>query len=193
MKTKFDTRVAPPSRVVSYLRFLLNLAVAVAMVVGGLALAQEIWHPFDRAIALMHAEFNAVDRTLSKESVAGVQFGALALALAVAGASLLTPGVRRKHYQISFARGLVSSLIFFVTDALYRYLKGRGDLYYVAAIALFVGATLVLVEILARWGTRAAEAERRTEFLASIVSGLSFALIVQAAEHLIESMKNYLR
>jgi hypothetical protein len=61
----------------------------------------------------------------------------------------------------------------------------------VAAIALFIGATLILVEILSRWGSRESEAERRTEFLASIVSGLAFALIVQAVEHLLEKIKAF--
>jgi hypothetical protein len=91
-----------------------------------------------------------------------------------------------------FARGLVSSLIFFVTDALYRYLKGRGDLYYVAAIALFVGATLVLVEILARWGTRAAEASGGPNSLPPS-SRASPSRSSSSGGNLIESMKNYLR
>lgn len=192
MRTTFEPRRPTPSRVVSYLKFLFHLAIFVVFCIGALALVQEFWHPFDSILSLVQQELDQIDRKLTTESVAGVSLGGLVLALGVAGASILSRGVHKKQYQVSFVRGLVSSFIFFITDALYRFLRNRGDLYYVAAIALFVGATLVLVEILSRWGSRTAEAERRTEFLASIVSGLTFALIVQACEHLMESMKTFL-
>ena len=91
--------------------------------------------------------------------------------------------MRRKQYGLSFWRGLLSSAIFLATDRLYRYVQGLGVLYLSATLALFIAATIILVEVVSRLGDLQSESDTRTELLASIVSGLVFGLIVQLAEY----------
>ena len=98
----------------------------------------------------------------------------------VAVLPLLKKGVRRKQYGVSFWRGLLSSAIFLATDRLYRFVQGLGVLYLSATLALFIAATIILVEVVSRLGDLQDEYDTRTELLASIVSGLVFGLIVPA-------------
>ncbi len=172
------------ARVLAYLRAL-GWALAVALVIGGaLALVQAFFHPFDFVIEGAEKSLAAIDTTFSASAVAGVSVGSLVLIAAAATIPLFKKGVRRRQYFVSFWRGIVSAAIFLATDKLYRYVQSLGILYFSATLALFLAATIILVEIVARAGKVEEEAERRTEFLASIVSGLVFGLLVQLGEYL---------
>lgn len=170
-------------RLVAYLRGLGWALALILVAFGVLAFVQAYWHPFDLVIEAADARLATMDRTLSADAVAGVSIGTLALVVAVAAVPLFRRGVRRRQYIVSFWRGLLSSAIFLATDRLYRYVQSLSLLYFTATLALFIGITIVLVEIVSRLGSFEQEAERRTEFLASIVSGLVFGLLVQLAEY----------
>jgi hypothetical protein len=172
-------------RLVSYLRGLGWIVAGAAIAVGLLSLAQMLFHPFDKILAVADVSLAAADRTLETDAVAGVSLGTIALVVVVAALPLLKKGVRRRQYGLSFWRGLLSSAIFLATDRLYRYVQGLGLLYFSATLALFVAATIILVEIVSRVGRREVESETRTELLASIVSGLVFGLLVQLAERVL--------
>ena len=166
-------------RLISFLRLLGWISASAALVVGVFLLIQAVWHPFDSLLSLMNQDLWLVDSALSRNAVGGISFGAVALVIVVAAVPLFGSGVRRKQYAISYWRGLLSSAIFLLTDTLYRVVLGMGSLYFSATILLFFAATLILVEIVSRVGSRSSESDTRTELLAAIVSGLSFGLIVQ--------------
>jgi hypothetical protein len=176
----------------AYLRGL-GWALALALVAFGvLAFVQAYWHPFDLVIEKADTSLALVDRTLTSDAVAGISIGTLALIVAVMAVPLFRKGVRRRQYWVSFWRGLLSSAIFLATDRIYRYVQSLGLLYFTATLALFIGVTIVLVEIVARLGRFEEEAERRTEFLASIVSGLVFGLLLQLAEYGLGWLRSFL-
>ncbi len=188
MRAKYPlgtTRVPRPRayRLVSYLRGLGWVLAASALAVGILALAQLAFHPFDAILATAQRDLSAADKTLQGNAVAGVSLGTVVLVIIVSALPLFKKGVRRRQYGLSFWRGLLSSGIFLATDRLYRFVQGLGVLYFSATLALFVAATIVLVEIVSRAGKHDEESDTRTELLASIVSGLVFGLIVQLAEN----------
>jgi hypothetical protein len=190
MRAKYPlgtTRVPRPRgfRLVAYLRFLGWVIAGAALVVGILALVQLLFHPFDAILATVEGGLSETDRTLQSDAVAGVSFGTIVLVVAVAALPLLKKGVRRRQYGLSFWRGLLSSAIFLATDRLYRYVQELGLLYFSATLALFIAATIILVEIVSRVGRQETESDTRTELLASIVSGLVFGLLVQLAGHLL--------
>jgi hypothetical protein len=190
MKAKYPlgtTQVARHKayRLVSYLRFIGWVVAGAALVVGILAFVQLVFHPFDALLARATNGLASADKVLRGDAVAGVSLGTIVLVVAVAALPLVKKGVRRRQYGISFWRGLLSAGIFFGTDRLYRYVQGMGVLYFSATVALFIAATIVLVELVSRVGRAETESETRTELLASIVSGLVFGLLVQLAEHLI--------
>lgn len=170
------------SRVGAYLARLLHALIFLSFAVAVLFVVQAAAHPFDKVIKTADVELAALDRALDANIVSGISLGAVILIIAVVGISAAGKGVHRRQYVVSFWRGLLSSAIFLLADSFNRFVRDWGRLYYAASIALFIAVTLVLVEIMARWGRAAEEKERRTEFLASIVSGLCFALIVQLGE-----------
>jgi hypothetical protein len=172
-------------RLVSYLRFIGWVVAAAALAIGVLAFVQLAFHPFDAVLSKAERSLAATDRVLQGDELAGVSLGTFVLVAAVAALPLFRKGVRRRQYGLSFWRGLLSSAIFLGTDRLYRYVQGLGALYFSATVALFIAATIVLVEIVARAGRMETESETRTELLASIVSGLVFGLLVQLAGHLL--------
>ena len=190
MKAKYPlgtTQVPRPKgqRLVSYLRGLGWIVAGAAIAVGLLSLAQMLFHPFDKILAAADVSLAAADRTLETDAVAGVSLGTIVLVVVAAALPLFKKGVRRRQYGLSFWRGLLSSAIFLATDRLYRFVQGLGLLYFSATLALFVAATIILVEIVSRVGRREVESETRTELLASIVSGLVFGLLVQLAERVL--------
>ncbi|MDP3180005.1 MAG: hypothetical protein Q8M76_18985 [Spirochaetaceae bacterium] len=174
------------SRLGSYLRGLGWAAALALIALGLLAVVQELYHPFDEILATANASLAKVDTVLSKDALADVSMGSLVLTGAVAAIPLFRKGVRRRQYGVSFWRGILSSAIFLGTDKLYRYARGIGSLYLSATIALFLAATIILVEIASRVGKVEDEADTRTELMASIVSGLVFGLALQLAERLLD-------
>jgi hypothetical protein len=192
MRAKYPlgtTRVPRPRawRLISYLRFLGWVIAALAAAVGILALVQILFHPFDSLLATLQGGLSVADQTLQSDTVAGVSLGTIVLVAAVSALPLFKKGVRRRQYGLSFWRGLLSSAIFLATDRLYRYVQELGLLYFSATLALFIAATIVLVEIVSRVGKAEAESDTRTELLASIVSGLVFGLLVQLAGHFLRA------
>jgi len=192
MKAKYPlgtTRVPKTraSRLLGYLRFLGWVIAAAALAVGLLALVQILFHPFDAILATVEGELSVADTTLQANTVAGISLGTIVLVAVVSALPLLRKGVRRRQYGLSFWRGLLSSAIFLATDRLYRYVQELGLLYFSATLALFIAATIVLVEIVSRVGKAEAESDTRTELLASIVSGLVFGLLVQLAGHFLRA------
>lgn len=171
-------------RLVSYIRALGWIMAGLILVGGILVLVQVFYHPFDEILDKAQWGLAQADRTLQMDTITGVSIGSLALVLLVAAIPLLKKGVRKRQYGLSFWRGLLSSFIFLATDRLYRYMQNRGLLYFSATLAIFIAATIILVEIVSRAGKLEAESDTRTELLASIVSGLVFGLIVQLGQYL---------
>jgi hypothetical protein len=191
MKVKYPlgtTRAQRPKahRLVSYLRGIGWVIAVAALVVGIFALVQLLFHPFNAILAKGELSLAAADRTLQGKAVAGISLGTILLIVVVSALPLLKKGVHRRQYGLSFWRGLLSSAIFLATNRLYHYAQGLGHLYSSATLALFIAATIVLVEIVSRSGKAEVESETRTELLASIVSGLVFGLLVQLAEGVIK-------
>lgn len=189
----FSIRGRPTTRVRAYLYRLTRVLAGVALVASVVALVQAVLHPIEPTLLeTADRRLAALDRTLNADLLSGVSLGTLLVVVAVAAVAVLGRGVHRRQYVTSFWRGLLSSSIFLLSDTFYRFVREQGRLYYTASVALFIAVMLVLVELLARWGSYAEERERRTEFLASIVSGLCFALLVQVGESLLKHLSSIL-
>lgn len=176
-------------------RFLsrLTYGVIILLIVGAAFLiVQELFHPFDIVLDEAEVTLARLDRTLNQNLVSGVSLGTLMVILALVVVSIISKGVHTRQYMVSFWRGILSSGIFMISDAFYRYIRRIGFVYYSAALALFIALMLILVEIISRSGSAQDERETRTELLASIVSGLVFALLVQGGEALIHYLSRFL-
>ena len=178
-------------RLFAFFRLLGWIAVAIALLAGALFFVQATWHPFDSILGQLTVDLAEVDSALSQNGIGGISVGSFVLVLVVAAVPLVGKGVKRRQYALSYWRGLLSSAIFLASDSVYQFVRSKGVLYFSATILLFLAATIVLVEIVSRVGHREIEADTRTELLASIVSGLSFGLIVQFGQYLLAWLKTY--
>ncbi len=178
-------------RLIAFLRFLGWAVVVIAVVAGLLFFVQATWHPFDSLLGQLTTDLSEVDSALSQNAIGGISLGSFAMVLVVAAVPLLGKGVRRRQYALSYWRGLLSSAIFLASDSMYQFVRSKGVLYFSATILIFLAGTIVLVEVVSRVGHRETESDTRTELLASIVSGLSFGLIVQFGQFLLAWAKTY--
>jgi hypothetical protein len=179
----------PKTRLERFLSQLMLVFIVLLLFFGILTLIQAAFHPLDPVVTKAELTLSTLDKTLSSSLFSGVSLGTIVVILSILALSMAGRGVHKRQYMVSYWRGILSSLIFFISDAFYRYVRSQGMLYYSASLALFIALMLILVEIISRWGSVTEERERRTELLASIVSGLSFGLLVQAFEAFIALVK----
>jgi len=159
------------------LGFLIIVAVLGALVWG----VQMIWHPLDPVIAYVNQDVGAAGATLSKEVVAGVSLASLVLFLILMLIPLAIRGVDNRQFLGSFFRGILASVVFLVSDWLYGQLEHLGRFWLIAGLVLTVVVTIVLIELITRAGKVKDEVGTRTDLMASITSGLAFALLFKLA------------
>ena len=155
------------------LGFLFLLVVLGALLWG----VQQIWHPFDAAIAYVNQDVGAAGATLSREVVAGVSLASLVLFFILLLVPLAMRGVNNKQFLGSFFRGILASVVFVVADWLYSVLEHLGRFWLVVGLGVTVIVTVVLIELITRAGKAKDEVGTRTDLMASITSGLAFALL----------------
>jgi len=167
----------------------LFLVVVLGTLVWG---AQMIWHPLDPIIAYVNQDVGAVGATLSNQVIAGVSLASLVLFLILMLIPLAIRGVNNAQFLGSFARGILSSMVFLVSNWLYGELEGLGRFWLLVGIFLMVVVTVVLIELITRAGKRQDEVNTRTDLMASITSGLAFSLLMNLGLYAWDAFKTVL-
>jgi len=88
-------------------------------------------------------------------------------------------GVNNRQFLGSFSRGILASVVFVVSDWLYGQLELLGRFWLVLGLGLTVVVTVVLIELITRAGKAQDEVNTRTDLMASVTSGLAFALLLK--------------
>jgi hypothetical protein len=158
----------------------LFILVVLGVVVWGV---QMIWHPLDPIIKYVDQDVGAVGATLSTQAVAGVSMASLVLFAILMIIPLSMRGVDNKQFLGSFTRGILASGVYLFTDWLYAQLERSGRFWLLVGMLTTVIVTVVFVELITRAGKRQDEVNARTDLMASVTSGLAFALIANLAEY----------
>lgn len=158
--------------------FLFFVAVLGALLWG----VQMIWHPLDPVIAYVDQDVGAAGATLSGQVVAGVSLASLVLFLILLLIPLAMRGVDNRQFLGSFFRGILASVVFIISDWLYGLLEKQGRFWLIAGLALAVVVTVVLIELITRAGRLKDEVGTRTDLMASVTSGLAFALLLNLGQ-----------
>jgi hypothetical protein len=154
--------------------------VFVLVVLGALAWGiQMIWHPLDPIIEYVNQDVGAVGATLSNQLVAGISLASLFLFVILMLVPLAMRGVNNGQFLGSFSRGILASVVFLVSDWLYGQLELLGRFWLVLGLGLTVIVTVVLIELITRAGKEQNEVNTRTDLMASVTSGLAFALLLK--------------
>jgi hypothetical protein len=159
------------------LSFLFILVVLGTLVWG----VQMIWHPLDPLIAYVNQDVGAVGATLSSQTIAGVSLASMVLFIILMLIPLAMRGVNNKQFLGSFFRGILASVVYVISDWLYAELEKLGRFWLLVGLALTVVVTVVLIEMITRAGKIKDEVGTRTDLMASIASGLAFALLTNLA------------
>ena len=136
-----------------------------------------IWHPLDPLIAYVDQDVGAASTTLSSKVVAGVSMASLVLFVILLLIPLAMRGVNNRQFLGSFLRGILASGVYLIADWLYGELEKVGRFWLIVGLLLTVVVTIVFIEMITRAGKVKDEVGTRTDLMASITSGLAFALL----------------
>ncbi|HUW39509.1 MAG TPA: hypothetical protein VMV90_00760 [Rectinemataceae bacterium] len=171
------------SRFVRYIRGLFKAAVILAAFGLILFFIQRSFGLFDREIAAIGSFLAAADTDLSNEAFAGISLGSLALVLGLCLLPVFVKKFDNKAYLRGLRRGLISALVFFVSNGLYSVAARASRLYLIGAIAIVVVVSALLVEGIALAVRETEERSFRTDIVASIASGLLFSVLLKLGQY----------
>ena len=178
------------SRFARYVRGLLKTAVVLASIGICVAYLQVQYGLFDREIAKASAIVAAADARLSNEAFAGISLGSLILVLALCVIPVFMRKIDGRGYRRALWRGLVSAAVFFVSTALYSFAESVSRFYLLAAIALVIVVSALLVEGISLAVREEDERSFRTDIVAAIASGLLFAVVLKLGQYAFAWLKS---
>jgi hypothetical protein len=150
-----------------------------------LAAIESLFHPFTPWINLARARIIEAEGLLTANNLMGISFGMIALTLAVCFFPLLMPSVNKKQYRTNVARGVLASVVFFFSQALYAWAERLGKLHLIGAMLLAIAVTVIIIEFLALLTRVDEERSLRTDLLSSCAAGLASGIVIKLIEILI--------
>ncbi|MDA8426662.1 MAG: hypothetical protein M0Z80_11050 [Treponema sp.] len=171
------------SRFVRYIRGLFKAAVILAALGLCLFFVQKRFGLFDREIAATDSFVAGASASLSSEAFAGISLGSLVLVAVLCVFPVFVKKFDNKAYLRSLWRGLISALVFFVSNELYSLAARASRLYLLAAIAIVIVVSALLVEGIALAVREGEERSFRTDVVASIASGLLFSVLLKLGQY----------
>lgn len=157
--------------------FIIVLIIAIAGFV--LYILQTQMHLFDEQVKYFEEKIALTDRGLQIQFIAGISIGTILFIIFITLIPLLMRKVDNKTYIKSLQRGILSAFVFFISDALYKWLEEFGRVYMIIAIIAVVLITIILIEIFTLSMKEHEEITVKTDLIAAIVSGLLFGVILK--------------
>lgn len=186
-------RVAPRrSRFTRYVRGLAKVVLILAIAGLCLYFAQKRYGLFDSEINAIDSFVAEANASLSNEAFAGISMGSLALVLGLCVFPIFVKKFDNKAYLRGLWRGLISALVFFVSNGLYSLAARASRLYLIAALAIVIVASALLVEGISLAVREEYERSFRTDIVASIASGLLFSVLLKLGQYGYEWIKSLL-
>jgi hypothetical protein len=167
------------SRFARYLRRLIRIAIALAVLGLILAAVQLSFHPFDEALAKGSSLVEDIDSRLSREAFEGITIGSLALVIALCVFPLFLSKIDERAYARGLWRGVISAAVFYVSTQLFALASKIGRVHLIVSILAVVVASAIVVEGVSLAVREEEEKSFRTDIVASIASGLLFGVLVK--------------
>jgi uncharacterized membrane protein YedE/YeeE len=163
-------------------RFFVRLIVIVLIlaVVGTVIyILQTQFHLFDEQIKYLEEKISLTERGLQIQFIAGLSIGTALFVIFITLIPLFMRKVDNKTYVKSLQRGILSAFVFFISDALYKWLEEFGRVYMIIAVIVVVLITIILIELFTLSMKEHEEKAVKTDLIAAIVSGLLFGVILK--------------
>jgi len=174
-------------RVSRFLRSVLSFFLVLGAAAGIVAFIQSRWHIFDSALAFLESEIARLNGLLETELLTGISLGLLALVAVVIVVPLLMPKVNRKQFITATQRGIIASLVFFLSQLLYTWAEGYSKFWLIVSMIGIIILVFILIETLSLMMRQDEEVAFRTDLLASFTSGLGASIVIKLIEIMIIS------
>jgi hypothetical protein len=178
------------SRLGRYIRRLLELAGALAILALILMAVQKFYHPFDTLIARADAFIAELDDKLTKEAFKGITLGSLGLILALCVFPVFLSKIDERAYARGLWRGIIAAAVYYLSNELFAVASELGRIHFIVSMFVVIAVTAVVVEGVSLAVREEEEKSFRTDVVASIASGLIFGVIVKLAGYGLEYLKN---
>lgn len=156
--------------------FLAVLAVAI------LAAIQQVFHPFTPWINQAKGWLAKTERLLGTASIVGISTGMIVLTIFACAVPMFMSRVNKTQYRTDIVRGVIASVVFFLTQTLYGAAERYGKLSLIFAMALAIAVTMVIIEFLSLLARNDEEISLRTDLLGAVASGLVSGIVIKLIE-----------
>jgi len=162
-----------------FLNRVLEATLTLCVLAVVIALAERFFHPFSPLIDRISAWMNRTEKLLGKDALMGISVGMIALTVAVTLFPLFLRGVDRRQYRTNTVRGVIASVVFFFSQALYGWAEQYGQLHLLGSMLFAIAVTLVIIEFLALSTRIDEEVSLRTDLLSAAASGLASGIVIR--------------
>lgn len=155
--------------------------ILVLMIMGAIIYGlQYFWHILDRPIQYCNQYLNAANGVFFKEMVWGVSAGTLLFIGILIVFPILMRNINTRSYFKNLYMGILSSLIFYLSQTVYDFIAKINKSYLLVSIAIVSVVTLILTGIIVKvYKKKEDQVEFRTSLVASITAGLIFGVLLQ--------------
>jgi hypothetical protein len=175
-------------RATRFLRRVAFFVFVVAIIGISLVAVEELFHPFSSYVRTGAAWVAKTEQLLDGKSFMGISLGMIVLTFCVCLFPLLLPRVSKAQYKTSTVRGVIASLVFFLTQLVYGWAERYGRLRLLAAMLAAIVVTFVVIEFLSLLMREDEEVSFRTDLLAAAASGLASGIVLKLVEVLLRKV-----
>jgi len=129
---------------------------------------------------------NQANIFLDQSLMTGISIGMIILAVSVLFLPLILRGIKKQQYMVAVRRGVLSTIIFFVSQLLYTWSLDFGKSYLLLSIIIVLIVTFIIIEILSRFKSAEEEASFRTDLFASMSAGLVSSIVLTLIQIMIK-------
>ena len=143
-------------------------------------LLQQYYHIFDQPIKDLDRYLALANGMFLRQLITGVSAGTALFVVILLVFPLLTRNIDTRAYFMNVRHGIVSSFVFFVSQAIYNYFEKINKFYLFLSMVVVVLVTFVLIQLFA--GMFKKEEERvtfRTGHIACITAGIIFGILLK--------------
>lgn len=120
-----------------------------------------------------------VNNLFFMQIAAGITVGTILLLIFIFIFPFFTRKINTREYIKNIILGVIASFVFFITNTIYQYFEKYGKFYKIAAIAVTVLVTLLIIELMSMtFKSQEKGIGFRTAVLGCIASGLIFGIVL---------------
>jgi hypothetical protein len=159
-----------------FLRFVLMLVILVGAVYG----MQYYFNILDTPLKQCNLYIATANNIVYNDMFWGISTGTVLFIAILIVLPILMRKINTRSYFKNLFQGIISSLIFFISQNIYAFFEKKSKFYLILAIIGVAIITLILIRIVAgMYKKEADQVEIRTTYVASITAGLIFSVLLQ--------------